>query len=253
MGGRRGRNIRDNIFVMNAMINSIKNGSEGPCDITIYDIEKCFDALWVQECMNTLYENGLNIDKLVLLHQETINAKIAIKTANGLTERIDIKNIIMTGTLFGSLICTAVVDKLAKIFYSEKNLLYMYNNKVEVPILGMVDDVINVTKCSNQTVINNATINAFMEANKLTLAKKKCSRIHVGRKCQKCPELNIHEAQINNSQAETYLGDVICENGKLDVTINARKIKAYSCMSEIKALLSDMPFGKRRLEIGLML
>ena len=74
-------------------------------------------------------------------------------------------------------ICTAIVVKLEKIFYSEKKLLYVYNNRVEVPILGMVDDVINMTKCYNQTLINNV----FMKANKLELAKKKCSGIHVGK------------------------------------------------------------------------
>ena len=46
---------------------------------------------------------------------------------------------------------------------------------------------------------------------------------------------------------------MISKNGKLDATIQARKVKACSYMSKIKALLSDMPFGKRRLEIGLML
>ena len=48
-----------------------------------------------------------------------------------------------------SLICTAVFDKLAKIFCSDKTLLYMNNNMVEVPILGMVDDMIIVTKWSD--------------------------------------------------------------------------------------------------------
>ena len=62
VGGRRGRNIRDNIFVISATINSIKNGSEEACDITVYDIEKCFDALWVKEWIYTLYENGLDND-----------------------------------------------------------------------------------------------------------------------------------------------------------------------------------------------
>ena len=52
-------------------------------------MEKCFDALWVQECINTLYENGLQNDKVVLLYEETKHAKIAIKTSLGTTKRID--------------------------------------------------------------------------------------------------------------------------------------------------------------------
>ena len=90
----------------------------------VTDVEKCFDALWAQECINTLFEYGLQNDKLVLLYEETKNAYIAIKTTAGMTERENIHNLIMHGTVFGSLICTAVMDKLAKIFYSDKILLY---------------------------------------------------------------------------------------------------------------------------------
>ena len=39
-------------------------------------------------------------------------------------------------------------------------------NKVDVP----VDDVLCVTKCSNKTIAANATINLFMESNKLKLS-----------------------------------------------------------------------------------
>ena len=60
---------RYNIFVLNAIINSIKRGNEEACDVTVNYIEKCFDALWVQECINTLYEYGVNNDKLVLLNE----------------------------------------------------------------------------------------------------------------------------------------------------------------------------------------
>ena len=63
-------------------------------------------------------------------------------------------------------------DKLAKIFYGDRNLLYKYNNEVEIPVLGMVDDVLSVSPCSEQSVITNATINSFMELNKLKLAEK---------------------------------------------------------------------------------
>ena len=122
--------------MINAVINSIKSGKEEACDITVYDVEKCFDALWAQECINTLYECGLNNDKLVLLFEETKHARIAIKTAMGITERISIENVIMQGTVFGSIICTSVMDKLAKLFYQDKSLTYKYKGVVDVPVLG---------------------------------------------------------------------------------------------------------------------
>ena len=87
----------------------------------------------------------------------------------------------MQGTVFGSLICSAVMDKLAKLFYNDNNLLYKYKNSVSVPILGMVDDVLSVAKCSSSSVASNATVNSFMELNKLKLAEKKCGQIHIGK------------------------------------------------------------------------
>ena len=44
--------------------------------------------------------------------------------------------------------------------------LSIHPNKVDVP----VDDVLCVTKCSNKTIAANATINLFMESNKLKLS-----------------------------------------------------------------------------------
>jgi hypothetical protein len=70
VGARKGRNIRDNIFVLNAVLNSVVNGKEEPIDVQVYDIGKCFDALWVEECINDLYDAGFNNDKLPLLFLE---------------------------------------------------------------------------------------------------------------------------------------------------------------------------------------
>ena len=89
VGARKGRNIRDNIFVLNAVMNSIKKGKEDPVDIQVFDIEKCFDALWLQECINDIYEAGLQNDKLPLLFIENANAKVAIKTSLGVSKRFD--------------------------------------------------------------------------------------------------------------------------------------------------------------------
>ena len=67
----------------------------------------------------------------------------------------------------------------------------MYKGKVKVPSLGMVNDVVNVDKCSNKAMTFNATINAFIEANKLRMSLKKLSKIHIMTRCNKCTKLNV--------------------------------------------------------------
>ena len=70
VGARKHRNIRDNIFVMNAIKNSLTKQNKEAYDFQIYDIEKCFDKLWLQEVINCLYKIGLRNDKLPLLFLE---------------------------------------------------------------------------------------------------------------------------------------------------------------------------------------
>ena len=92
-----------------------------------------------------------------------------------------------------------------------------------------------------------------MEMNKLKLATHKCGKIHIGKESSECPTLKVHEEVMKDSDSEKYLGDIISNKGTLDMTIKDRKLKGYSYISEIRALLSDMPFGHRRIEVGLML
>ena len=128
----------------------------------------------------------------------------------------------------GSLICTTVMDKLAKIFYKHESLLYQYKGEVDIPVLGMVDDVLCVEKCSNTAVTTTSTINLFMELNKLKLAANKCAKLHIGKNKINCPITKVHVEALKNSKSEKYLGDIISENGSLDETINQRKLRGYS-------------------------
>ena len=75
----------------------------------------------------------------------TTNANVAIKTSQGITSRVNIPNIVMQGGVFGSIMCTTSMDKLAKHVYSNKELLYMYKGVAAVPPLLMVDDILTVS------------------------------------------------------------------------------------------------------------
>ena len=78
VGCRKKRNVRDNLFVINAVTNSSKKVTDNPCDICVYDVRKCFETLSMSECINDLYEYGLTNDKLCLLFHANKSARIAI-------------------------------------------------------------------------------------------------------------------------------------------------------------------------------
>ena len=144
VGARRGRNIRYNIFIINAITNQISRHKLKGVDITIYDVMKCFDKLWTKECVNDLFEKGFQNDKLCLLHMGNMNAKVAVKIAGGITERFTIGENVMQGTVWGSLTCTCTMDSLAKKMNKVPEKLYNYKG-VLIPPLEMVDDILTVT------------------------------------------------------------------------------------------------------------
>ena len=121
-------------------------------------------------------------DNLVLLLKMNQNAKVAVKTPLGMTERITINNIIMQGTVWGSFISTNTMDKLPKKLYQNSHLLYKYKGEVTVPPLEMVDDILTVQNCGMASETINTEVNAFVEQKKLTLGHKKCVKVHVGKK-----------------------------------------------------------------------
>ena len=159
VGSRKGRNVRDNLFVLYAILNSIKSGHEEACDVSIYDVEKCFDSLWNQDCLNDMWDAGCQDVKLNILAEGNKSASVAVKTSEGITKRFTISNIIMQGTVNSGLFCTSTMDKLAKIVYSDKSLVYKYKGVAEVPPLEMVDDILTVSKCSLTSVTINAVVN----------------------------------------------------------------------------------------------
>ena len=107
----------------------------------------------------------------------------------------------------------------------------MFRGKVQVAPLEMVDNVISGSKCGSTTVTINASINLFMERKKLNLNAHKCFRIHIGRN----------------------LGDFITKDANSNTTLVARNIHAYAILAKIRALLSEIPLGSRRMENGLVL
>ena len=113
VGNRKRRNIRDNLFVLNATLNATKRKTEDPIDI-VYDVKKCFETMWASEALNDAYELGFTNDKLPLVHLKNKYASIAIKSSTGISQRADIKDVIMQGTVWAGMLCMSTMDSWEK-------------------------------------------------------------------------------------------------------------------------------------------
>ena len=145
------------------------------------------------------------------------------------------------------------MDKLPKQAYENEALLYKYKGEVLVPPLEMVDDILTIQKCGMASMTINAQVNAFIEQKKLTLGLKKCTKIHVGKKCNDCEKLFVHQDEMEDSLEVKYLGDILHENGKSKATILERINRGYAISGQILALLKELPLGNLKTEVGLAL
>ena len=68
-GGMKGKGVVDSLFILRATVNHAKYLNKDLL-ITFYDIEKCFDSLWLEDCINSLWDLGVKDDTLSNLLDE---------------------------------------------------------------------------------------------------------------------------------------------------------------------------------------
>ena len=252
IGARRGRNIKNHLFMIYGIINSVIRGNEECVDIQIYDIIKAFDGLWLQDCMNDVFdsvsEKNKN-DKLALLFQSNQRNLVSVNTAVGLTERVNIPNIVQQGGTWGPGLCSNSIDMLGRKCEQQGIHNYMYKGKSKVLIFAMCDDLNGVAKCGMESIALNTFINTQIELKKLRFhvpdrnGKSKCHKLHIGSNHKMCSVLKVHGTEMESVQYDTYLGDIISTDGRNTRNVQSRIGKGIGKTTQIINLLSSVCLG----------
>ena len=276
IGARKKKNIRNHIFVLNGIVNEALNTKGKAIDILIYDYRQCFDSLWLEECINDLFDAGIKNDKLALIYEANKVNKVAVKTPFGLTPRETVNKIVLQGEIFGPLQCSVQVDTLGKECLQENKFLYTYKEKVKVPALSMVDDLACVANTGLDSVELNSFINTKTNLKKIQFGANKCHQLHIGGKehlvpnlfidnwevkkvsetktgVQNLEDVNSGDIKIERVESDTYLGDIISIDGKNMKNVLARKAKGFGIVNQITTILSDICFGPYQIEVALIL
>ena len=78
---------RNNTWILNGVINEVlKSKNNPPIVVKIVDVKQCFDGLWPEECINDLFNYGLQNDVLPLLYDGCSEIEIQVKTPIGITQ-----------------------------------------------------------------------------------------------------------------------------------------------------------------------
>ena len=160
------------MFVAYSVIHDTLNGKgHEEVDYIFYDISDCFNSLWADRTLLDLYRSGVKTQYLNILHELTKSANISIKTPVGVTDEATIEKTIMQGETLSSVLCTATTGEMEKDCELEP---YKYKNKVDIPKMRFVDDLLDITKCGEDTVKMNHYTNDEVNKCKMQLNKDKC-------------------------------------------------------------------------------
>ena len=169
-----------------------------------------------------------------------------------------------------------MVDTFGKECIRESKLLYTYKDEVGVPPLGMVDDVLTVSRCGVEAVEMNAFLNQKTRIKKLQFGPDKCHQLHVGEHRMTCPDLyldewklqkkdelmtgieNLVDVQTSDHKIELkfddkYPGNTFSVDGKNIKNIAARVSKAQGIIKLLKNIFEEMSFGNFIIEFAIIL
>ena len=136
--------------------------------------------------------------------------------------------------------------------------MYTYKKMVKVLPLSLCDDILTVSACGMESLAMNTFITAQIEAKKLRFhvpdinGKTKCHFIHVG-KNKKCPDLQVHGSKMEKVSDDTYLGDVISEDGKNSKNVKIRISKGLGIIAEIMNILEKVTLGQHFFTTAVLL
>ena len=88
IGARKQKNNRNHIFVVNSDIHDVlSKKSKKPLDIMVLDYKQMFDSECLFECMNGVYEAGVQDDIFSLLCEVNKKSLVAVQTPHWLSRR----------------------------------------------------------------------------------------------------------------------------------------------------------------------
>ena len=246
-GSRKNRAGPDNVFLLRACVDHFKFTKQ-PLFMTAYDFEQAFDSLWLEDCILSMRDLGVEKEYLQLMYNLNNGATVSVQTPYGETSTFTSDPIVKQGTILGPSLCSSSTGE-----YCGINPGVCVGNLV-ISSLLFVDDIVDLSLSCEDFV--SAHINAllFAKRKKLGYSGTKCFCMVINGKKVEIPLLEIDEEKLVLLAEEiTYLGDVFNSKGNNDGLIADRIRRGTKAMVTISALMSEVNVGVYQISTFLLL
>ena len=250
---------------------------KNPVLLQIYDYRQMFDAIDLEQALSDVYDVGVKDDNLALLYKANNDVHMAVNTPYGLSERRNLKNVVLQGDTFGSILASVQVDSIGK-EVEEAGYGYKYKDVLTVSLLGLVDDLIGITDAGYKAQQMNAVLNVKTAEKRLQYGESKCKSMLVSKNMQhsvlnsplmvdkwkvthvdnpNTGESDLVETyeglvSIGQTTKQKYLGFIISSKGNNMDNINQMKNKSIGIIRKIFNRLDGLNLQKYYFESGMI-
>ena len=238
-GSKTERGPLDNLFLLQSCVDHAKHMNV-PLFVTVYDFAQCFDALWLEDCIVSLWKLGVRDEALTTLYNLNKKATIQVKTPIGMTDQFTRDTIVKQGTVSGPPMCSTSTAEFVEL------------NKVRgFPIGGtsissmiFVDDVLNANVCPDDAIKSHDNMENFSKLKRAPLNGSKCFLLPLNNKQPfTIPCLRHENTKLEVVEKVLYLGNMFNQKGDNKDKIQDRGQKAKTCMIESLSLCNEVTLG----------
>ena len=209
------------------------------------DAVKCFDKLWLKDCLLEMYNLGYNPNTLKILYEMNKETDIIIRTPVGNTN----KEVVKQGTIFGSIICCAETSAVNSIGEEVK---YSYG-KINIGMPVFMDDIATAGKAEHiRKGINNRARREKEKKISFGLKKTKYMIVKTGREEEEINE-TVKAGRIHRTDKCKYLGMTISTDGELTEHIKELSNRYDIINKEISSIGAKTQVGKEEVRVKLKL
>ena len=138
-GCKADRSAADNTFLLRGCIDHAVYIGQ-PVYLVLYDYKQCFDSLWLDESLLSLWRVGIQDRMFAMLYQLNRNSDVTVKTSVGTTATFNVKKLVKQRTISGTCLCSTSTGEYP-VFNNESGIIIQ---DLKIGPLAFIDDLIDI-------------------------------------------------------------------------------------------------------------